>query len=135
MASDQDSHPHIQAITSSLIPPPAGPYSQAIKVKDASLVFLSGQIGVNTSTNELESDVKSQTKRIMENIGLLLKEFGANYSNIVKTTILLADINDFSVVNEIYGSYFPKNPPARSTFAVKALPKNALIEIECIVAV
>ena len=110
-------------------PEAIGPYSQAIKV--GNMIFTSGQIALTPSGEFLDSDVKTQTKQVCENLKAVLKEAGADISNVVKTTIFLADINDFNDVNEVYGEYF-SHKPARSTVAVKELPKGAKVEIECI---
>ena len=110
-------------------PEAIGPYSQAIKV--GNMIFTSGQIALTPSGEFLDGDVKTQTKQVCENLKAVLKEAGADISNVVKTTIFLADINDFNDVNEVYGEYF-SHKPARSTVAVKELPKGAKVEIECI---
>lgn len=110
---------------------PIGPYTPGIDI--GNVVFLAGQIGLSPSTGTLvEGGIKAEAKQAMENLGSVLKEAGLSYSNVVKTTIFLADINDFAAVNEIYGGYFPAGsiPPARSTVAVAALPRGAKIEID-----
>ncbi|MEW6526390.1 MAG: RidA family protein [Spirochaetota bacterium] len=111
-------------------PQAIGPYSQAVRAGD--FLFISGQLGLVPQTGALEEGIEAQTKRAMENIGAILKEAGGGFENVVKTTILLADISDFPKVNEIYSQYFSNDFPARATFAVAALPKEALIEIEAI---
>jgi len=110
-------------------PEAIGPYSQAIKV--GNMIFTSGQIALTPDGKFLDEDVKTQTKQVCENLKAVLKEAGAELKDVVKTTIFLADINDFSAVNEVYGEYF-SHKPARSTVAVKDLPKGAKVEIECI---
>lgn len=112
-------------------PKAIGPYSQAVMA--GGMLFVSGQIPINPQTGELSTaDISEQTKLVMDNIGAILKAAGFTYENIVKTTCLLADINDFAAMNKVYAEYFPTNPPARSAFAVKDLPKGARLEIEVI---
>lgn len=122
-----------KSIYSKDAPKPIGPYSQAIELnKFNSLLFISGQIGLNEK-GELKENIEEQTEQVLKNLGYILKEGNSDYNKVVKTTILLSDMNDFEKVNKIYGKYFTQEPlPARATFAVKTLPKNALIEIECI---
>ncbi|WP_367707511.1 RidA family protein [Helicobacter pylori] len=120
-----------EVIHSTLAPKAIGPYSQAIATND--LVFVSGQLGIDVSTGEFKgADIHSQTTQSMENIKAILKEAGLGMDSVVKTTILLKSLDDFSVVNEIYGSYFTEPYPARATFQVAKLPKDALVEIEAI---
>ena len=112
-------------------PKAIGPYSQAIEA--GGMLFVSGQIPINPQTGELSNGtIQEQTKLVMDNIGAILKAAGLGYENIVKTTCLLADISDFAEMNKVYAEYFPTNPPARSAFAVKDLPKGARLEIEVI---
>ena len=112
-------------------PKAIGPYSQAIET--GGMLFVSGQIPINPQTGELSNGtIQEQTKLVMDNIGAILKAAGLGYENIVKTTCLLADISDFAEMNKVYAEYFPTNPPARSAFAVKDLPKGARLEIEVI---
>jgi 2-iminobutanoate/2-iminopropanoate deaminase len=111
-------------------PQAIGPYSQAVKAGD--FLFISGQLGLVPQTGVLEEGIEAQTKRAMENIGAILKEVGCGFGDVVKTTILLSDINDFPKVNEIYSKYFTNDFPSRATYAVAALPKGARIEIEVI---
>ncbi|UOR92264.1 RidA family protein [Helicobacter pylori] len=120
-----------EVIHSTLAPKAIGPYSQAIATND--LVFISGQLGIDASTGEFKgTDIHSQTTQSMENIKAILKEAGLGMDSVVKTTILLKSLDDFSMVNEIYGSYFKEPYPARATFQVAKLPKDALVEIEAI---
>ncbi|RVY33715.1 RidA family protein [Helicobacter pylori] len=120
-----------EVIHSTLAPKAIGPYSQAIATND--LVFVSGQLGIDASTGEFKgTDIHAQTTQSMENIKAILKEAGLGMDSVVKTTILLKSLDDFSVVNEIYGSYFKEPYPARATFQVAKLPKDALVEIEAI---
>ena len=118
-------------ISTSEAPAAIGPYSQGVRV--GSTVYYSGQIPLDPKSGQVVSGgIDAQARRVMENIGGLLKAEGLGYENIVKTTIFLADINDFQTVNEIYGGYFKQAPPARSTVQAGALPKNVRIEIEVI---
>ncbi|MFP6104027.1 RidA family protein [Helicobacter pylori] len=120
-----------EVIHSTLVPKAIGPYSQAIATND--LVFVSGQLGIDASTGEFKgADIHSQTTQSMENIKAILKEAGLGMDSVVKTTILLKSLDDFAVVNGIYGSYFTEPYPARATFQVAKLPKDALVEIEAI---
>ncbi len=120
-----------KVIHSALAPKAIGPYSQAIATND--LVFVSGQLGIDASTGEFKgTDIHSQTTQSMENIKAILKEAGLGMDSVVKTTILLKSLDDFAVVNGIYGSYFKEPYPARATFQVAKLPKDALVEIEAI---
>ncbi len=113
-------------------PEAIGPYSQAVKI--GNMIFTSGQIALTPSGEFLDEDVKIQTKQVCENLKAVLKAAGADINNVVKTTIFLADINDFGAVNEVYGEYF-SHKPARSTVAVKDLPKGAKVEIECVAVI
>ena len=119
-----------QQISSTKGPKALGPYSAGIATEG--LVFLSGQLGVNTEGNLVSEDVVEQTQKAFENIGVLLEALGLTYEDIVKRTVLLDDMNDFAKVNEEYAKYFDGIYPARSCFEVAALPKNAKVEIECI---
>lgn len=112
-------------------PAAIGPYSQAIR--SGSMLFCAGQIPLDPKSGQIVSeDVAEQTKRVLENIAAVLKAEHLCFEHVVKTTIFLTSMDDFQTVNEIYGSYFRENPPARSTVAVAALPKNAKVEIEVI---
>lgn len=112
-------------------PKPIGPYSQAIK--SGGLVFVSGQIALDPQTGEfVGADVRQQTERVLENLKAILEASGASLSHVVKTTVFLKDMNDFTAMNEIYARYFTTAPPARSTIQVARLPKDALVEIEVI---
>ncbi|AFM00332.1 MULTISPECIES: RidA family protein [Desulfitobacterium] len=110
-----------------------GPYSQGTQA--GNLVFTSGQLPLNPATGELESDIRTATKQSLENIKNILESAGSSMDKIVKTLIFLRDMNDFAAMNEVYGSYFPSNPPARSAVQVARLPKDAIIEIEAIALV
>ncbi|MDR3338639.1 MAG: RidA family protein [Candidatus Symbiothrix sp.] len=120
-----------QSISTKNAPAAIGPYSQAIKAGD--FVFLSGQLGINPETGEFVSTaVAEQTEQVFKNIRAVLAEAGLSLEQVVKTTVFLADIGDFATVNEVYAGHFTAPYPARSAFAVKTLPKNALVEIEVI---
>lgn len=119
-----------QPIATDEAPTAIGPYSQAIVAGD--YVFCSGQIGVAPATGELADGLAAQAERALLNLGAVLAAAGASHADIVKTTVFLADISDFSALNEVYARFFGDTPPARSTFAVRALPKGAQVEIEAI---
>ncbi len=125
-----------KVITSKSAPAAIGPYSQAISVDGGSkTIYFSGQIALDPATGQLVTGgVEAETRQTMANIEGLLKELGATFENVVKTTIFLKDIADFATVNQIYGGFFRKDPPARSTVEVSHLPRNAKVEIEVIVA-
>lgn len=109
-------------------PAAIGPYSQA--VKSGNLLFCSGQIAINPADGTLDTaDIRTETHRVMKNIGALLASQGLDYGNIVKTTIFMADMGDYAAINEVYASYFSKDFPAREAVAVKTLPKNVNVEI------
>jgi 2-iminobutanoate/2-iminopropanoate deaminase len=112
-------------------PKPIGPYSQAIKSNG--LLFVSGQIALAPKTGEFAgADVRQQTERVLENLKGILEASGVSLNHVVKTTVFLKDMNDFTAMNEIYARYFAAAPPARSTIQVARLPKDALVEIEVI---
>lgn len=119
-----------EAIVSSKAPAALGPYSSAVKVGDT--LYLSGQLGLDPMTNELKDGVEAQAEQALTNIAAILGEVGATMQQVVKSTVLLADINDFAEVNEVYAGHFEAPYPARSAFQVAALPKGALVEIEVI---
>ena len=119
-------------IASENAPAALGPYSAGIAA--GNLAFLSGQLGLDPSTGELADGVVAQAEQALKNIEALLTAAGATFGNVVKTTVLLADIADFDAVNEVYAARFSEPYPARSAVQVAALPKGALVEIECIVA-
>ena len=112
-------------------PEPIGPYSQAVMVNDT--LYISGQIPVNPETNEvITADIKSQARQVMENLKQILIAANMDFSNVVKSSIFLTDMNNFAVINEIYGSYFISDFPARETVQVSKLPKNVDVEISVI---
>ncbi len=111
-------------------PEAIGPYSQAIEVNG--FIYTSGQIALTEKGIMAGEDIENQTHQVMKNLFYVLEAAGAHFKDVVKTTIFLVDMKDFEKVNKIYAHYFGEHKPARSTVAVKTLPKNALIEIECI---
>lgn len=115
-------------------PAPIGPYSQAVQVSN--MLFVSGQIALDTTTGALVLDnIESETKMVMTNLLAILNEAGAEFANVVKTSIFLSDMGLFNRVNEVYSSYFTSNFPARETVAVKELPKSVNVEISMIAAI
>ena len=114
-------------------PKAVGPYSQAIVSNG--FVFCSGQIGIDPTTNELVEGLEAQTHQVLKNLTEVLQSENCGLDHVVKTTIYLADINDYVKMNEIYGQYFSSHKPARAAFAVADLPKDALIEIEAVAEV
>jgi 2-iminobutanoate/2-iminopropanoate deaminase len=119
-----------RAVSTTGAPAAIGPYSQAIAVDG--FVFCSGQLGLDPATGELVEGVEAQTERALRNLSAVLDAGGMTMADVVKTTIFLADIGDFAAVNAVYARYVSEPPPARSTFAVGALPKGGRIEIEAI---
>jgi 2-iminobutanoate/2-iminopropanoate deaminase len=120
-----------QIISTSEAPAAIGPYSQA--VRSGNFLFCSGQIPLDPKSGQIvPGDIAAQTRRVLDNVGAVLKAEGLTFENVVKTTIFLTDLGDFQTVNETYGSYFKRQPPARSTVQVSALPKGAKVEIEVI---
>ncbi len=122
----------MEFIHTSDAPAAIGPYSQAVKVGD--LLFTSGQIALlpNGSDEVLHKGIEEQTEQVLKNLKSVLEAAGGNLQNVVKTTIFLANMDDFAKVNEIYAKFFRDHKPTRSTVAVKTLPKNALVEIDAI---
>ena len=120
-----------KVINTNQAPAAIGPYSQAIKV--GNLVYTSGQIPINPATgNFVEGGIKEQTRQSLTNIKAILEEAGLSMNNVVKTTVFLADMNDFADMNSVYAEFFSEPYPARSAVAVKTLPKAALVEIEVV---
>ena len=117
-----------EIIQTSKVPTPIGPYSQAVIANG--FLFASGQVAFNPATGELVlTDIQAETRQVMENIKAILEEAKLSFANVVKTTIFLSDMQLFAQVNEVYGSYFTSNFPARETVAVKTLPRNVNIEV------
>jgi 2-iminobutanoate/2-iminopropanoate deaminase len=119
-----------EVIHSENAPAPVGPYSQAIRVDNS--VFAAGQLGLDSVTGELADGVQAQTRQALDNVAAVLEAAGTSLASVVKTTVFLADMNDFAAMNEVYAEYFPHDPPARSAVQVARLPLDALIEIEAI---
>ncbi len=107
-----------------------GPYSQGKIVGD--LIFTSGQIALLPNGEFIDGDIVAQTRQVLENLEVILKEADSSLECVIKTTVFLSDMSDFNAMNEIYAQYFGEHKPARSTIAVKTLPKNAKVEIECV---
>ena len=122
-----------QAISSSGAPKAIGPYSPAIRT--GQLLFVSGQVPLDPATGQMiEGDITAQARRVLDNIGALLTSGGGSFADVVRTTIFLADMNDFAAVNDVYGQYFSEPYPARATVQVARLPKDARVEIDVIAA-
>lgn len=111
-------------------PKAIGPYSQAIEANG--MVFISGQIPINPENGQVPEGIEAQTEQVMKNIGAILNEAGLGYQNVIKTTCLLSDMDNFQAMNAVYGKYFPENPPARAAYGVVKLPLGVLVEIESI---
>lgn len=111
-------------------PAPVGPYSQAVKTGNT--LYCSGQIPLNPSTGSVPDGIEAQTRQVLKNLEAVLNAVGADFGNVVKTTVFLKDMNDFPAMNAIYAEAFTEAPPARSTVQVVRLPKDVLVEIEAI---
>ena len=123
-----------QAISTSSAPKAIGPYSQAIKA--GNLVFVSGQIPIDPATGAMvDGDIATQTRRVFQNIGEILKAAGASFDHVVRTTVYLADMNDFAAMNEVYATFFTAPAPARATVEAARLPKDARVEIDVIASI
>jgi 2-iminobutanoate/2-iminopropanoate deaminase len=123
-----------EIISTENAPGAIGPYSQAVKT--GNFVFVSGQIPIDPMTGEFVSDeIKEQTEQVLQNLSAILEAAGSRLENVVKTTVFLADMNDFAAMNEIYGRYFSEHKPARATVEAARLPRDARVEIECIALV
>jgi 2-iminobutanoate/2-iminopropanoate deaminase len=124
----------LKAISTKKAPAAIGPYSQAIQA--GNLLFCSGQIPLDPATGEVVAgDIRRQAEQVMENISAVLSEAGAGFGDVVKATVFLVEMSDFAVVNEVYGRFFSDHKPARSTVAVKALPRGVGVEIEVVACV
>ncbi|WP_434511735.1 RidA family protein [Desulfitobacterium sp. AusDCA] len=119
-----------QIINTEDAPKAIGPYSQAIKISN--FIFVSGQLPIDPSTGKIPGDIKAQVHQSLKNISSILNQAGSSLSQVIKTTIFLKDLNDFSLVNKIYGDYFKADYPARSTIQISKLPLDAKVEIEVI---
>ena len=123
-----------ETISTENAPGAIGPYSQAVKA--GNMVFCSGQIPIDPNTGEFVSgDVAEQTRQVLKNLNAVLEAAGTNLNNIVKTTVFLADMNDFTAMNEVYAEFFSENKPARATVQAARLPRDARVEIDCIAVV
>ena len=112
-------------------PQAIGPYSQAVEAGNT--IYISGQVPINPETGKVEAtDIIGQTEQVMKNIEAILETAGYSFKNVVKSTCLLSDMANFGAMNEVYGKYYPENPPARAAFAVRELPLGVLVEIETI---
>jgi len=125
-----------EAVAAAGAPKAIGPYSQAVKVPaGGGLLFVSGQIPLDPETGEMvDGDITAQTRRVFSNLEAILQAAGVSFDAVVRTTVYLADMNDFAVVNEIYGTYFASPAPARATVQAARLPKDARVEIDLIAA-
>lgn len=120
-----------EIISTENAPGAIGPYSQAVKA--GNMVFCSGQIPIDPQTGEFVSqDVAGQTEQVLKNLSAVLEAAGTSFAGVVKTTVFLADMNDFAAMNEVYARYFGENKPARATVQAARLPRDARVEIECI---
>jgi len=111
-------------------PEPVGPYSQAVEVKGT--LYISGQIAINAETGKIPDGIEAQTKQVMENIKVILDAAGYTFNEVVKSTCLLSNMDNFKAMNDIYATYYSENPPARAAFQVARLPLDVLVEIETI---
>ncbi len=120
-----------QAVSSPDAPKAIGPYSPAVRTEQ--LLFVSGQVPIDPATGQMiDGDIAAQTRRVFENIGALLTAGGRSFADVARTTVFLADMNDFAAMNEVYGQYFSEPYPARATVQVARLPKDARVEIDVI---
>jgi len=120
-----------QIISTTQAPGAIGPYSQAVEANGT--LYISGQVPVDPATGKVvEGGITEQTEQVMKNIAAILKEAGYTFADVVKSTCLLSDMSNFAAMNEVYGSYYKENPPARAAFAVKELPLSVLVEIETV---
>jgi 2-iminobutanoate/2-iminopropanoate deaminase len=122
-----------RAVSSANAPKAIGPYSPAVRA--GNLLFVSGQVPIDPATgNMIEGDIAAQTRRVLDNVGALLEAGGVSFANVVRTTVFLADMNDFAAMNQVYGEYFREPYPARATVQVARLPKDSRVEIDVIAA-
>jgi 2-iminobutanoate/2-iminopropanoate deaminase len=123
-----------EAVSTPFAPPAIGPYSQAIRA--GSLLFVSGQIPLDPHTGQLvDGDLAAQTRQVFQNLGAILQAAGASFDDVVRTTVYLADMNDFPAMNEVYATYFATPAPARATVQAARLPRDARVEIDLIASV
>ena len=119
------------AVTTPSAPKAIGPYSQAVRA--GALLFVSGQVPIDPATGQIiDGDIAAQTHRVFQNIGEILKAGGASFDHVVRTTVFLADMNDFAAMNDVYATYFTAPAPARATVEVSRLPRDARVEIDVI---
>jgi len=123
----------LKIIATKVAPSVIGPYSQAVQVGE--MLYTSGQIALTPEGKMLDDDIHAQTEQVLKNLLAVLEDAGTTFSNVIKTTIYLTDMDDFIAVNTVYAKYFSDHKPARSTVAVNTLPKNAMVEIDCIATV
>ncbi|WP_338874569.1 Rid family detoxifying hydrolase [Spirosoma sp. SC4-14] len=122
-----------QIVYTDQAPAPIGPYSQAVSVPaGAGMLFVSGQVAIELAP---QGDIRAETQKVMENIGAILTAAGMDYSNIVKSSIFVKDMNNFAAINEVYGQFFTSDPPARETVEVARLPKDVNVEISVIAVI
>ncbi len=122
-----------QIISTDKAPKAIGPYSQAVRA--GGWLFASGQIPIDPATNQMiTGDIKAQTERVMKNLGAILEAAGLSFAHAIKMTVYLKDMNEFPAMNEVYGRFFPADPPARATVEVARLPRDARIEIDLVAA-
>lgn len=122
-----------RVVFTELAPRPVGPYSQAIETNG--MLFIAGQVPIDPKTGKVvEGGIREQTARVLDNLSAILGAAGYSLNDVVKTTCLLSTMSDFQAMNEVYAGYFPSDPPARITYAVKELPLNVLVEIDLIAA-
>lgn len=122
-----------KVISTSNAPNAVGPYSQAVEING--MLFISGQIPINPKTGKIvEGGITTQTEMVMKNIEAILTEAGYNFNDVIKSTCLLDDMNNFAAMNEVYGKYYPNDPPARAAYGVVKLPLGVMVEIETIAA-
>jgi 2-iminobutanoate/2-iminopropanoate deaminase len=119
-----------QVIATADAPKAIGPYSQAIRANG--MVFCSGQIALDPTNQLIEGDIAAQTERVLKNLAAVLREAGSSLEHVVKTTVFLKSMNDFAAMNQVYGTFFSQQPPARSTVEAARLPKDVLVEIDVI---
>lgn len=118
-------------VNSKKAPAPIGPYSQAVMVDNT--LYVSGQIAIDAESGDLiTSNIEVETEQVMSNLGYILSEAGLDFTNVVKCSIFVSDMNNFQLINAVYGKYFLQNPPARETVEVSKLPKGVNVEISCI---
>jgi len=120
-----------KTINTEKAPAPIGPYSQAVQVRDT--LYVSGQIPIDQGTGKLvDGNIEEETEQVMKNLGYILSEAGSNFDNVIKCSIFVSDMSNFSRINQVYGKYFGDNPPARETVEVSGLPKGVNVEISCV---